>query len=98
MKNESKKAQKVVNRGELHGLTSLKRSDGFIISLWWNGKEAAINDWSTLYSSKIAVSLLLVNEEQLEKRTDYWKFKICQKEHEKNQRNKVQTDAPLKYN
>ena len=42
--------------------------------------------------------LLFVNEKQLEKQPDYWKFKKCQKEVEKNKRNKVQTDAPLKYN
>ena len=32
--HEAKNAQKVVNGGDLHGLTSVKRSDGFIISLW----------------------------------------------------------------
>ena len=61
-------------------------------------KKPPKNDWNPLKLSKIAVSLLLVNEEQLQKRTDYWKFKICQKEDEKYKRNKIQTDAPLKYN
>ena len=32
------------------------------------------------------------------KKPDYWKFKICQEEDGENKRNKVQTDAPLKYN
>ena len=62
MNHESEKAQKNVNGKDLHGVTSLKRWDGFIISLWRDGKETAKNDWITLKSSKIAVFLLLVNE------------------------------------
>ena len=41
MNCEYKNVQKVVNGGNLHGITSPKRSDGFIISLWRYGKKTS---------------------------------------------------------
>ena len=82
-KPRSKKRSKSRKRKRLERNNVSETLRWFIFSLWRNGEESAKNDWSTLNSSKIAVSILLVNEEQLQKRTDYWKFKICQKEDEK---------------
>ena len=46
---------------------------------------------------KLKFFAYLVNALQFEEQTDFWKFKLNQKPL-KNKRNKLQIDAPLKYN